>query len=228
MGGGIREQWLSLHAFIASTSGVRLSHTLNTKTVLIVFSLYTLYRRQNLAIRYFVITLCSNYFVITYCVQDVENHCLLLCSLLLGFGLDSYVCVGTKARGTPHLWVMTVSNDEPTFWDAVTGQRYNLRYIFMSIVLLKMFIVSLTIILGYFFFLFLLNWALSGDQAFELSGLSYTNCFKTSYSFRYTSHDTPPYKSIDSVFNHTHFYANTQPSNSVTKTKYEKLHFILF
>ena len=84
-----------------------------------------------------------------------------------------------------------------------------------------MFKISLTIILGYFFFLFLLNWALSGDQAFGLSGLSYTNCFKTSCSFRYTSHDTPPYKSIDSVFNHTHFYANTQPSNSVTKTKYE-------
>jgi len=111
VGGGIREQWLSLHAFIASTSG------------------------------------------------DVENHCLLLCSLLLGFGLDSYVCVGTKAKGAPHLWVMTLSNDEPVFRDAVTGQRY-------------------------------------------------------------TSSDTPPYKSIDSVFNHTHFYANAQPSNSINKTKY--------
>lgn len=30
---------------------------------------------------------------------DLENHVLLLCSLLLGFGLDAYVCVGTVCSG---------------------------------------------------------------------------------------------------------------------------------
>ncbi|KAJ8303256.1 hypothetical protein KUTeg_019652 [Tegillarca granosa] len=30
---------------------------------------------------------------------DCEDHAILLCSLLLGFGLDAYVCVGTKNKG---------------------------------------------------------------------------------------------------------------------------------
>ena len=32
-------------------------------------------------------------------LQDCEDHAVLLCSFLLGFGLNSYVCVGTKAKG---------------------------------------------------------------------------------------------------------------------------------
>ena len=37
----------------------------------------------------------------TFLVQkygDVEDHCNLLCSLLLGFGLDAYVCIGTNLK----------------------------------------------------------------------------------------------------------------------------------
>ncbi|XP_034071721.1 centrosomal protein of 76 kDa isoform X2 [Gymnodraco acuticeps] len=56
---------------------------------------------------------------------DCEDHATLLCSLLLGFGLDAYVCVGTKAKGTPHTWVLTRSTDGSiTFWESLTAHRY--------------------------------------------------------------------------------------------------------
>ena len=57
--------------------------------------------------------------------QDVESHCLVLCSLFLGFYLDSYICIGSKTKGTAHVWVMTLSDSfKPTFWDALTGIKY--------------------------------------------------------------------------------------------------------
>ncbi|CAB1321411.1 unnamed protein product [Coregonus sp. 'balchen'] len=37
---------------------------------------------------------------------DCEDHATLLCSLLLGFGLDAYVCVGTKPKGLAHTWAI--------------------------------------------------------------------------------------------------------------------------
>jgi centrosomal protein CEP76 len=37
---------------------------------------------------------------------DFEDHCLLLCSLFLGFNLDAYVIFGSSAD-RPHGWVMT-------------------------------------------------------------------------------------------------------------------------
>ena len=57
---------------------------------------------------------------------DSENHSILLCNLLLGFGLDAYVCVGTKGKGVPHTWVVTISYDyeEIIFWESQTGNRY--------------------------------------------------------------------------------------------------------
>ncbi|BFZ19803.1 hypothetical protein BsWGS_22842 [Bradybaena similaris] len=56
---------------------------------------------------------------------DCEDHTVLLCSLLLGFGLDAYVCVGTKVKGSVHTWVMTVSADGLiTFWESLNGHRY--------------------------------------------------------------------------------------------------------
>ncbi|KAL5262365.1 hypothetical protein ACHWQZ_G007920 [Mnemiopsis leidyi] len=99
-------------------------------------------------------------FLVANC-GDVETHCLLLCSLLLGFSLNSYVCVGSRVKGNTHVWVMTLSETGlPTFWDAVTGQRY-------------------------------------------------------------VNGDTTPYKTIDCVFNDKSFYANAQPSNSISKTKFD-------
>ena len=58
------------------------------------------------------------------CVEESEDHALLLCSLLLGFGLDAYVCVGTKNKGAAHSWVMTQSTEgRVTFWESLTGHR---------------------------------------------------------------------------------------------------------
>lgn len=59
------------------------------------------------------------------CLQgDCEDHATLLCSLLLGFGLDAYVCVGTNAKGAPHAWVLTRGCDGTvTFWESLTAQR---------------------------------------------------------------------------------------------------------
>lgn len=55
---------------------------------------------------------------------DCEDHANLLCSLLLGYGLEAFVCVGTKAKGVPHAWVMTCGTDGTvTFWDSLTGHR---------------------------------------------------------------------------------------------------------
>ncbi|TNN02888.1 hypothetical protein fugu_010375 [Takifugu bimaculatus] len=56
---------------------------------------------------------------------DCEDHATLLCSLLLGFGLDAYVCVGTNAKAAPHAWVLTRGCDGSiTFWESLTAQRY--------------------------------------------------------------------------------------------------------
>jgi len=58
---------------------------------------------------------------------DVANHAVLLCNLLLGFGLDAYVAVGTKgSRHEPHTWVVTLSYDyeQVIFWESLTASRY--------------------------------------------------------------------------------------------------------
>jgi len=52
-------------------------------------------------------------------------HALLLCSLLLGFGLDAYVVIGASSDG-PHLWVLTILKSSQnkikyTFWESLTG-----------------------------------------------------------------------------------------------------------
>lgn len=50
---------------------------------------------------------------------------MLLCSLLLGFGLDAYVCVGTKSKGAVHAWVVTISVEGTiVFWESLNGHRY--------------------------------------------------------------------------------------------------------
>jgi centrosomal protein CEP76 len=39
---------------------------------------------------------------------DVQDHAVLLCSLLLGFHLDAYVTLGTDKDNSPHIWVTTI------------------------------------------------------------------------------------------------------------------------
>lgn len=72
----------------------------------------------------------------------MEDHATLLCSLLLGFGLDAYVVLGTvRDKGsdapTPHAWVMTRTSEgggqyqRPArvvyFWESLSGQRFRMR-----------------------------------------------------------------------------------------------------
>lgn len=61
---------------------------------------------------------------------DVEDHAVLLCNLLQGFGLKAFVCVGTNSEGA-HAWVMTVdtqsdSSSQVMFWESLTGQKLSL------------------------------------------------------------------------------------------------------
>ena len=56
---------------------------------------------------------------------DVEDHCTLLCSLLLGFGLEAYIAAGIAING-PHLWILTRNKgkkNDVVFWESLTGQR---------------------------------------------------------------------------------------------------------
>ena len=59
-----------------------------------------------------------------YILQDCEDHTMLLCSLLLGFGLNAFVCIGCKKGGVAHTWIMTIAPDgSVTFWESLTGER---------------------------------------------------------------------------------------------------------
>ncbi|GLI65761.1 hypothetical protein VaNZ11_009376 [Volvox africanus] len=54
-----------------------------------------------------------------------EEMALLLCSLLLGFGLDAWVVVGRLHDGAGHTWVMTRGPlASPCFWEPGTAVRY--------------------------------------------------------------------------------------------------------
>ncbi|GAQ78246.1 hypothetical protein KFL_000100120 [Klebsormidium nitens] len=55
---------------------------------------------------------------------STEDHAVMLCNLLLGFGLDAYVCIGKDGKGR-HAWVATLSSaGDVTFWESLTGRRY--------------------------------------------------------------------------------------------------------
>ncbi len=61
---------------------------------------------------------------------DVEDHAILLCSLLLGFGLRSFVCIGTKRTSADgafpsvvHAWVATIADGSVVFWESLSAER---------------------------------------------------------------------------------------------------------
>jgi len=60
---------------------------------------------------------------------DVHNHCIVLCSLFLGFGLDAYCVTGTKheAPNNSTMWVLTRSSSGILFWDPATGSSTQYR-----------------------------------------------------------------------------------------------------
>jgi centrosomal protein CEP76 len=55
---------------------------------------------------------------------NVDDHCHLLCGMLLGFGLKAYVVVGHSVTGE-HSWVMTTSKDSIIFWECTKGQKFD-------------------------------------------------------------------------------------------------------
>ena len=58
---------------------------------------------------------------------DVEEKACLLCSLLLGFGLDAYVAVGLSSGGAVQYGVLTRQDSQHvTLWDACSGQRFDI------------------------------------------------------------------------------------------------------
>ena len=58
-------------------------------------------------------------------LQDCEDHSILLCNLLLGFGLDAYVTIGTKTKGVAYSWVSNIApTGEVVFWDSLTAERF--------------------------------------------------------------------------------------------------------
>ncbi len=75
---------------------------------------------------------------------DVEDHALLLCSMLLGWGMDAWVAFGTiydtdgaakkehkgQSMFRPHYWVVTLDDlhdGRLVFWESLTGQQYNVH-----------------------------------------------------------------------------------------------------
>lgn len=60
---------------------------------------------------------------------DVWDHATLLCSLLLGFGLDAFVVLGTinaNSKAQLHAWVVTRSASGVIAWESATGKRNSL------------------------------------------------------------------------------------------------------
>jgi centrosomal protein CEP76 len=124
-------------------------------------------------------------------VGDVEDHATLLCSLLLGFGLDAYVCIGTNQVG-PHVWVMTRRSTAGTaghspsdgnaytavFWDPVKGTQHDMSERRRNI-------------------------------ALQQPAASTEPLINSVWA------DLLPFRSIHCVFNHKSFYANCQPYDDV-------------
>ncbi|KAI6647547.1 Centrosomal protein of 76 kDa [Oopsacas minuta] len=102
------------------------------------------------------------------------DRAVLLCSLLLGFGLNAFVCAGTNRIGTCY-WVATLDTSGPTlFWDTSSGQRYT-------------------------------------HQRQTVSDALEGRVHPKEY----------PYLTLGSVFNHKHFYANLQETDSVPLCSFE-------
>lgn len=61
-----------------------------------------------------------------------EDHAIMLECLFLGFGLKSYICSGicdNKGKNKEYMWIMTISSDSSiTFYDAITGKKYQHDY----------------------------------------------------------------------------------------------------
>ncbi|GLC75661.1 Centrosomal protein of 76 kDa [Pleodorina starrii] len=70
---------------------------------------------------------CQLHTVLAAGTATKEEMAVLLCSLLLGFGLDAWVVVGRLHDGSGHTWVMTRGPlASPCFWEPSTAVRYSI------------------------------------------------------------------------------------------------------
>lgn len=68
-------------------------------------------------------TLCKRFHsFLSFGQGTVIDHCNLLCSLLLGFGLNAYICTGYSIQGE-HCWVMTLGK-ENIVWESLNGFKF--------------------------------------------------------------------------------------------------------
>ena len=132
----------------------------------------------------------------------MEDHCCLLCSLLLGYGLDAYVCMGTKTNGHAHCWVVTIGNEGGvTFWESLTGQRREkLLYVFSSDVK-KLNICHFM-----------------SDVCFRYRHVPFD---PNNQAGAPPTSPTHPYRTVGCLFNHASFLANTQPSDSALTCRFD-------
>jgi hypothetical protein len=104
----LSDHWQSLESTISAKSGV----------CKIVESIYVRYN----------IMPYRQFWYDFHVLQSVEDHANLLCSLLLGFGLEAYIAIGTKIGSQPWVWVVTLDTDSgPTFWESTSG-KYTIIY----------------------------------------------------------------------------------------------------
>ncbi|KAL0025262.1 hypothetical protein WJX77_011388 [Trebouxia sp. C0004] len=69
--------------------------------------------------------LCSLHTLLESCQATQAEKALLLANLLLGYGLDAWVCFGADAVGQ-QTWVLTrPSKDAAVFWDPSSGMRHS-------------------------------------------------------------------------------------------------------
>lgn len=120
----------------------------------------------------------------------MEEHCLLLCSLLLGFGLDAYVCFGTVASLVLH----------KTLKQGLGGKRRNCKWKCMGH---DANFVQICLLLGL--------------QIFSkvCSSCSVLSDWFSKNRIQIDGNKKHKYKTIECLFNHQKFYANNQMATNV-------------
>uniref|UniRef100_A0A0V0J883 Centrosomal protein of n=2 Tax=Schistocephalus solidus TaxID=70667 RepID=A0A0V0J883_SCHSO len=135
---------------------------------------------------------CTGLSLISRNRGSVADHANLLCSILLGFGLAAYVAIGIRAEGS-----CSHANSGPP-QDADKPPYYAWVIVFDDFRKEEVVIFD----------------AVSGGRLWHISGVPWDwgNSKSTSAS------DSPigPSDSIDCIYNHREFYANIQPTTSIS------------
>ncbi|VDK87711.1 unnamed protein product [Dibothriocephalus latus] len=125
---------------------------------------------------------------------SVADHANLLCSILLGFGLAAYVAIGIKAEGPC------------SYTEIGTPQDADKPPYYAWVIVFDNFKKEEVVIFD----------AVSGGRLWHISGVPWECGNKKSSS----ASDSPigPSDSIDCIYNNREFYANIQPTTSLSST----------